>query len=184
VKVSRFITHIKRLQDCQEAVDKFVTRATLLKNKLGPLLYQLPPGLKRDDDRLKTFLVALPAGLKHVVEFRHESWFSEEIYGILRKYHIAFCAFDMPGLTSPVIATADFAYVRFHGSGRLYSGRYRDEDLSEWAEKMAKLTKNVKEVYVYFNNDIGGAAIDNAKTIRDYIEGGLRPSSTPFINIP
>lgn len=172
VKVSRFITHIKRLKDCDEAVNNFISRVVILKNKLGPLLYQLPPGLHRDDDRLTAFLAILPTGLKHVIEFRHKSWFTEDVYGILRQRQVGFCIFDMPKLTSPVLATADFAYIRFHGSDGLYSGSYSDEELAEWAKKIARLTRKLKAGYIYFNNDIAGYAIENARTIRDYLEKG------------
>jgi uncharacterized protein YecE (DUF72 family) len=170
VKVSRFITHIKRLKDCDEAVDNFMSRAVILKEKLGPLLYQLPPGLHRDDDRLASFLHILPQGMKHVIEFRHKSWFEEDIFNILRKYDVGFCVFDMPKLTSPVIATADFAYIRFHGSGSLYSSRYSDKEMAYWARKIRRLAKKLKEVYIYFNNDVSGYALENARTIRNYLE--------------
>jgi uncharacterized protein YecE (DUF72 family) len=172
VKVSRFITHIKRLKDCNEAVNNFMSRATILKEKLGPLLYQLPPGLHRDDDRLKSFLSILPSGLKHVIEFRHKSWFEKDIFDILRKYHVGFCIFDMPKLTSPIIATADFAYIRFHGSGSLYSSRYSDKEMADWAKKIKRLAKKLKTVYIYFNNDVAGYALENAATIRNYFEKG------------
>jgi len=170
VKVSRFITHIKRLKDCEEAVNNFMSRATILKEKLGPLLYQLPPGLHRDDERLKDFLKILPPKLTHAIEFRHPSWFEEDVHEILREYHVGFCVFDMPKLTSPVIATADFAYIRFHGSNSLYSSRYSDKEMATWAKKMKRLAKNLKEVYIYFNNDLAGYALDNARTIRNYLE--------------
>jgi uncharacterized protein YecE (DUF72 family) len=170
VKVSRFITHIKRLKDCDEAVDNFMSRAVILKEKLGPLLYQLPPGLHRDDDRLKSFLKMLPRGIRHVIEFRHKSWFEEDVFGILRKYNVGFCVFDMPKLMSPVTATAEFAYIRFHGSGSLYSSRYSDKEMADWSKKIKRLTKKLKTVYIYFNNDVAGYAIENARTIRDYLE--------------
>jgi uncharacterized protein YecE (DUF72 family) len=170
VKVSRFITHIKRLKDCDEAVNNFMSRAVILKEKLGPLLYQLPPVLHRDDDRLTAFLNILPQGMKHAIEFRHNSWFEEEVFDILRKYHVGFCIFDMPKLTSPIIATEDFAYIRFHGSGSLYSSRYSDKEMAGWTKKINRLAKKLKEVYIYFNNDVGGYALENAATIRDYVE--------------
>jgi uncharacterized protein YecE (DUF72 family) len=170
VKVSRFITHIKRLQDCKDEVGKFMSRATLLKEKLGPVLYQLPPGLHRDDDRLDAFLAVLPGGLKHVIEFRHESWFTEEVFQILRRHHTGFCVFDMPKLTSPLLATGDFAYIRFHGSGSLYSSCYSDEEMNDWAKKITQLTKDLEAVYIYFNNDVQGYALKNAETIRNYLD--------------
>jgi len=172
VKVSRFITHIKRLQDCDEALSNFMSRVALLKEKLGPLLYQLPPGLHRDDDILINFLANLPRELKHAIEFRHESWLTEDVFDILRQHKVGFCVFDMPSLTSPLAATADFAYIRFHGSDSLYSSCYTDEEMADWAEKIAKLAENLESVYIYFNNDIAGYALQNAATIRKYLEKG------------
>ncbi len=170
VKVSRFITHIKRLKDCDEALDNFMSRAAILKEKLGPLLYQLPPGLHRDDEKLTAFLRILPGNLKHVIEFRHESWLVEEVYDILRRYRVGLCVFDMPGLTSPMLAKTNFAYIRFHGSDSLYSSCYTDEELADWAEKIADLAGNLESVYIYFNNDVEGFALQNAATIRDYLK--------------
>jgi uncharacterized protein YecE (DUF72 family) len=172
VKVSRFITHIKRLKDCDEAIDNFMSRAGILKEKLGPLLYQLPPGLHRDDSLLEAFLQKLPAGMKHVIEFRHQSWLVEPVFDLLRRHNAGFCVFDMPKITSPLLATADFAYIRFHGKDSLYSSCYPDEELADWAQKIAVTAKNLKSVYIYFNNDIQGFALKNAVTLRDLLEKG------------
>jgi uncharacterized protein YecE (DUF72 family) len=169
VKTSRYITHIKRLKDCGEEVTKFMSRAVLLKEKLGPLLYQLPPGLHRDDDRLKEFLKVLPSDGKHVIEFRHESWFVEEVFEILHQHQAGFCVYDMPKLTSPITATTDFAYVRFHGKKSLYSSCYTAKEMTDWAKKIKILAKKLESVYIYFNNDIAGYALDNARTLRGYL---------------
>ncbi len=170
VKVSRFITHIKRLKDCEDAVHNFMSRARLLKEKLGPLLYQLPPGLHRNDSLLETFLEKLPRDLKHVIEFRHQSWLTEEVFEILRQHHTGFCVFDMPKLTTPLLITADFAYIRFHGREGLYSSRYTDEEMAEWAKRISGLAENVESVYIYFNNDVAGYALENARVIQNYLE--------------
>jgi uncharacterized protein YecE (DUF72 family) len=172
VKSSRFITHIKRLRDTNEAVTNFMSRAALLKEKLGPVLYQLPPGLHRDDARLEAFLSNLPPGYKHVLEFRHESWLRDEVYDILRWHQAGICVFDMPDLSCPLLATADFGYIRFHGSGSLYSSSYSDGELAEWAEKIKKLARNLEAVYIYFNNDVKGFAIKNAETMRELLLPG------------
>ncbi|GAI73766.1 unnamed protein product [marine sediment metagenome] len=170
VKVSRFITHIKRLKNTEEAVEKFISRAKILEEKLGPLLYQLPPNMRRNDETLESFLVTLPRGLKHVVEFRHQSWLEEKVLEILHKYNVGFCIFDMPSASCPLVATADFAYVRFHGSTGLYSSCYSDEELADWAGRLADLAANLKAVYIYFNNDAEAFAVRNAKTLRGYLE--------------
>jgi len=170
VKVSRFITHIKRLKDSEGPLENFLKRAELLGEKLGPLLYQLPPGMHRDDTTLESFLAILPKGLRHVFEFRHESWLDDDVFETLRRHNVGLCVFDMPKLTCPLAATADFAYVRFHGSDALYSSNYSDEALSGWAKKLAQLPDTVKAVYIYFNNDIGGYALDNARTLRTYLQ--------------
>jgi uncharacterized protein YecE (DUF72 family) len=165
VKVSRFITHIKRLKDVEEPLQNFLERADLLGIKLGPLLYQLPPNMKRDDERLAVFLAMLPSRYRHVLEFRHESWFDDNVFDMLKRFNTGWCVFDMPDFTSPVIATADFAYVRFHGSSGLYSSSYSDKELFKWAKKIAELGRSLKAIYVYFNNDVAGYALDNASTL-------------------
>jgi len=172
VKVSRFITHIKRLKNTEEAVEKFISRAKVLEEKLGPLLYQLPPNMHRHDEILESFLSALPRGLKHVIEFRHQSWLEERVLEILHKYNIGFCVFDMPSISCPLVATADFAYIRFHGSAALYSSCYSDMELADWAKRLADLATNLKAVYIYFNNDAEAFAVGNAKTLRGYLQKG------------
>jgi uncharacterized protein YecE (DUF72 family) len=169
VKVSRFVTHIKRLKNVQEAVETFMSRAKILGDKLGPLLYQLPPNMHRNDERLESFLGTLPRGMKHVFEFRHQSWLDDEVFEILRKHNVGLCVFDMPSLTCPLVATADFAYIRFHGSTGLYFSCYSDEELAGWAERLAGLTAKLKEVYIYFNNDAETFAVRNAMTLREYL---------------
>ncbi len=165
VKVSRFITHIKRLRDVEEPIQTFLSRARLLKEKLGPLLYQLPPNMHRNDERLNSFLSLLPEELRHVLEFRHESWLDEGVFDMLRKHNVGFCVFDMPGLACPLLATADFAYIRFHGSSGLYYSCYSDEELEDWARRISGLAKNLYAVYIYFNNDAEGYAIQNAQLL-------------------
>jgi len=165
VKVSRFITHIKRLRNLGSAVENFLSRACLLQDKLGPLLYQLPPNMKRNDEVLKNFLSSLPQKYQHVFEFRHESWLDDSIFHILQQHNAGLCVFDMPGFSCPLIATADFAYFRFHGSESLYSSCYSNEELSQWAKKIIQLGKNLKAVYIYFNNDAEAFAVKNALTL-------------------
>jgi len=171
VKASRFITHIKRLKDVEEPLNNFMSRAALLKEKLGPVLYQLPSSFHRDDARLAGFLEKLPKG-RHVIEFRHASWFVDEVFDMLRRHNTGFCVFDMPKLKSPRLATADFAYVRFHGTGERYSGSYPDAVLEYWAENISNLARGLDTVYIYFNNDVSGHAVENAVTLRDYLEKG------------
>ncbi|MFC1981298.1 DUF72 domain-containing protein [Chloroflexota bacterium] len=172
IKVSLFITHVKRLKNSEEAVETFITRARILGEKLGPLLYQLPPNMHRNDDVLELFLSSLPRGVEHTIEFRHQSWLDEQVFGILRKHNIGLCVFDMPSLSCPLVATADFAYIRLHGSTGLYSGCYSDEELADWAKKVAGLAVNLKTVHIYFNNDIEGFAVRNAVTLGGYLQKG------------
>ena len=165
VKVSRYITHIKKLRDCDEPIQNFLSRARLLEGKLGPLLYQLPPGLHRNDELLEAFIKLLPQELSHVFEFRHDSWHTQEVLRLLRRYNAGFCIYDMPDYTTPVETTADFAYIRFHGSKHMYGGCYSDEELDVWAQKLSSVAQAVDKVYVYFNNDIDGFAVTNAEAL-------------------
>jgi uncharacterized protein YecE (DUF72 family) len=166
VKVSRLITHLKKLRNVEAALTTFLDRARLLGNKLGPLLYQLPPQVHRNDTVLEGFLRLLPADLQHAFEFRHESWLDKKVFEILRRYNVALCLLDMPGLSTPIVATADFAYMRFHGGTDLYASCYSDEELSRWAEGLSEISKNLKDLYIYFNNDAHAYAVSNAKTIK------------------
>ena len=170
VKVSRFITHIKRLRNTEEAVATFLSGARRLAEKLGPLLYQLPPNMHRNDQVLEAFVAHLPPGYRHVIEFRHESWLDEAVFDILRQYHIGLCIFDMPDLSCPFLATADFAYIRFHGSTGLYASCYTDAELAEWGRRIMPLAAKLKAVYVYFNNDTEAFAINNARTLGSYLQ--------------
>jgi len=115
-------------------------------------------------------LSALPQEMKHVIEFRHQSWLEDEVFEILQKYDTGFCIFDMPSMSCPVIATTDFAYIRFHGSTRLYSSCYSVEELADWAKKLTDLARDLKTLYIYFNNDAEAFAIRNAITLRCYLE--------------
>lgn len=171
VKVSRFITHFKKLQDVDELLDTFLFRARILEDKLGPLLYQLPPSMHRNDAVLESFLRLLPRDLKHVVEFRSKSWFEDGAYHLLRKHNVGFCIYDLPGTTTPLVATADFAYVRFHGSTGLYDSCYTDSELQTWAKRISKIGKTLSAVYVYFNNDSHAFAVSNAERLREILTG-------------
>lgn len=169
VKVSRFITHLKKLRDCQEALETFIARARLLEGKLGPLLYQLPPSLHRNDPLLEEFLALLSPDLTHVFEFRHSSWFCEEVFALLKKFGVSFCIMDLRGLPCPVVATGPAVYVRFHGPSGRYTGCYSEEDLAEWAEKIREVSALAQAVYAYFNNDIDGFAVGNATRLRELL---------------
>ena len=168
VKASRFLTHIRRLAEPKEPLDRFLAGARLLGDRLGPVLYQLPPGFHRTPEnvgRLEAFLPLLPGDVLHAVEFRHASWFVDETADLLRRHGVAFCSFDMVGLECPLLATAAFAYVRFHGSDAPYAGNYTEEMLEAWAARLRALARDVDEVYAYFNNDALGCAIANARTL-------------------
>jgi len=169
VKVSRFITHIKRLKNFGAAMENFLSRACLLKSKLGPLLYQLPPNMKRNDELLESFLSSLPQKYQYVFEFRHESWLNDSVFHILQRYNTGLCVFDMPGFTCPLVATSDFAYIRFHGSTGMYSSCYSNEELSQWVEKIAQLAQNLKAVYIYFNNDAEAFSVKNAIILKTFL---------------
>lgn len=166
LKVSRLITHMKKMRNVETQLQNFLSRARLLEDKLGPLLYQTPPNMLRNDGLLESFLSLLPADLKHAFEFRHVSWHSQEVYKILRRSNAGLCIFDMPGFTTPREVTSDFCYLRFHGSDSLYGSSYSDESLRSWAEGLHSLSDDVKSCYIYFNNDACAYAVSNAKTLR------------------
>lgn len=170
VKASRFITHFRRFREPAAPLRRLFERAQRLGDRLGPVLYQAPPDFARTPEnvaRLQSFLTALPAGHRHALEFRHASWFGEETFTLLRAAGVAFCSYDMPGVRCPLVATAPFAYVRFHGPAALYAGNYSEGQLRSWAARLRGLA--VDEVWAYFNNDIGGYAVLNARRLRELL---------------
>jgi uncharacterized protein YecE (DUF72 family) len=169
VKVNRFITHMKKLFECEESIDQFIALARPLGPKLGPLLYQLPPSLHKDLDRLEAFLSQLPVDLEHVVEFRHKSWYGEDVLNLLDKHGIGFVAHDMKGLVSPRWASGRTAYVRFHGASGKYWGRYTDEALLDWADWGLEQLRLGRTCWCYFNNDIHGHALEDARTLKSMV---------------
>ena len=169
VKANRFLTHLKKLKACEEETDAFIALARKLGPALGPILYQLPPSLHKDLDRLDAFLDRLPKDIEQVVEFRHNSWYEEEVLALLDRHGVGFVAHDLRGLISPRWASGRTAYVRFHGSGGRYSGRYSDEALLGWADWLVQQVGQGRSAWAYFNNDIHGHAIEDARTLKSMV---------------
>jgi uncharacterized protein YecE (DUF72 family) len=170
VKGSRYLTHMKKLADPEPGLAKFLSCVTILGRKLGPILFQLPPFLEAKPERLEAFLAAVPHSLRCTFEFRHPGWHTAEIYELLRRYNAAFCIFDIDGFQSPVVVTADFAYIRLHGPGGRYQGSYSHASLRRWAEQIREWLKRLKAVYVYFDNDQSGYAPQNAFELKKLVE--------------
>jgi uncharacterized protein YecE (DUF72 family) len=164
-KVSRFITHNKKLNDCADSVSLVWGRMAPLSEKLGPALIQLPPMLRRNDERLDRFLDLLPPG-RHTVEFRHPSWYAPEVFAILGRHDAALCISDHHSAPSPWEVTASWVYVRGHGPGGRYHGRYPAEALAGWAAKIADWRGRGLDVYAYFDNDIKSAAPFDAEALK------------------
>lgn len=168
VKVSRFISHRKHLKDCRKAWVKFYRRAVLLKEKLGPFLIQLSPNWKRDRERLEKFVEVIKdvsPGERFCFEFRHPSWFEEEIYHLLEENNLSLVVADTPDYPYRERMTADFLYLRLHGRDELYASEYGRKELEDWAEKMEKWGRS-RDVYCYFDNDGRGFAPRNAEELK------------------
>jgi len=169
LKANRYITHIKRLKSCKDELRRFLDAACVLKEKLGPILYQLPPSLHKDVGLLEDFIGLLPKDRPGVFEFRHGSWFGEDVYELLRRFNMAFCIHDLGGEQSPRMVTAETVYIRFHGTTGRYAGRYSDAVLRQWAQWLKENCREAPYMYAYFNNDAKGHAVSNARTLRDML---------------
>ena len=170
VKASRFITHIKKLKDVSDSVKLFIERISILKNKLGPILFQLPPALKRNDEILQIFLNKLPADYTYVFEFRHESWFSEYVYTLLKNNNVSLCIANTPYLHCPFRVTSNIAYIRLHGEHALYSSSYSEVELQQLVSKIEHIDSSIDKAYIYFNNDMQAHAIFNAILLKRLFE--------------
>ena len=162
VKASRYITHMKKLKDPERSTERFFKRIEALKGKLGPVLFQLPPRWKRNSERLQSFLEQLPREFAYTFEFRDTSWFDREIYALLHGTGAAFCIYHLAGVLSPKQVTAEFVYIRLHGPGDAYQGRYDTKTLSGWAGAFSTWHRQGKEIFCYFDNDQAGYAAQDA----------------------
>ncbi len=169
VKASRYLTHNKKLKDPKEPLERFFDRASHLQTKLGPVLFQLPPGWKVNLERLSGFLELLPRRARHVIEFREASWYAPVVLEALDRRGVSLCLHDMPGSAPERVALGPFAYVRFHGFDEKYGGRYSDERLADWAAWLAAQLRAGRDVYAYFNNDVGGHAPRDAERLRQML---------------
>jgi uncharacterized protein YecE (DUF72 family) len=169
VKASRYITHMKKLKNTEKPLRTFLDRISALGKTRGPVLFQLPPHWKKNTARLQSFLEAVPKDIRSVLEFRNKSWFDREVNNVLRKYNAAFCMYELGGDRSPKEVTADFIYIRLHGPGAKYQGRYNKQALESWAESINSLSTRANDVYCYFNNDQTGYAAENARELNSML---------------
>jgi uncharacterized protein YecE (DUF72 family) len=174
VKASRFITHMKKLKEPQNALENFLPRAEELKEKLGPILFQLPPQWTVNPERLEEFLTALPRRHQYAFEFREPSWHKDQIYEILRQHNAAFCIYELNRFQSPELVTANFVYIRLHGPGGPYQGSYSTGTLRAWARKIARWARTLTDIYVYFDNDQAAYAVENALQLKRLVERSPR----------
>ncbi|MGQ0826788.1 MAG: DUF72 domain-containing protein [Bacteroidota bacterium] len=162
VKAPRLITHYKKFNDCEKLLNDFYQACEKgLKNKLGCILFQLPPSIQYSQEQLDQIISALHPGFKNVIEFRHSSWWDESIYKILAEKEIIFCSINHQKFPTDIITTAPIVYVRLHGNPELYYSGYKSKELND-LHMTIKNDKKIKETYVYFNNTAGDAGIMNA----------------------
>jgi uncharacterized protein YecE (DUF72 family) len=166
VKASRFITHIRRLRDAEEPVRRFWSHARRLGSKLGPVLFQLPPNLKAEPERLEAFLRLLPRSMRAAFEFRHPSWATDEVNSLLDETGAALVLADRPGARVAMEITGGWTYLRFHQGSRAGPG-YSRSKLRRYADRLAAL--DAREAWVFFNNDPGGAAVRDAVTLTELL---------------
>ena len=165
-KGSHFLTHMKKLKDPEQGLGRYFEAIEVLQHKLGPILWQLPPNWTVDQERLANFIACLPKYHNYAFEFRNPTWNVFETYDLLRRNEIAYCAFHLAGFQSPIEVTADFAYVRLHGPGGKYQGSYDDAALGEWSGRINNWSRDLKAVYVYFDNDQSGYAAADALRLK------------------
>ena len=171
LKGSRFITHVKKLKDCAEPIEAFLSRALLLKEKLGVILWQFPPTFTIDVERLKDFLQELkPYHMRNTFEFRSKTWITRKVFNLLEKENAALCMADWPEFLNELPLTADFIYMRRHGEDGSYATSYGTASLKEDSKRIKAYMRQKKDVFVYFNNDADGNAPKNAAELITLID--------------
>lgn len=166
-KGSRYLTHMKKLKDPEQGVGRFLERIGQLGDRLGPILFQLPPRWRFNAERLDAFLAALSRDFRYAFELRDQSWLNEEALELLRRHEAAFCIYELDGFVSPLEVTTDFVYLRLHGPDGPYQGEYPLATLDAWAEEIAGWRERGLAVYAYFDNDEAGFAVRNALALRE-----------------
>ena len=174
VKVCELITHIKKFKGTKMLVRDFGMIADILGERMGCFLFQLPPSFRYTKARLNSIVSQLDPARRNVVEFRHKSWWNEEVYSAFRKAGIIFCSCSGPRLPDELIRTADEVYVRLHGPVRWYRHDYSEEELGKWAERIR--ASGAKRAWIYFNNDYDAHATRNAKALHGMLAKAKRPS--------
>jgi uncharacterized protein YecE (DUF72 family) len=174
-KASKFITHWKRLSDkSRNSLALIEERLRILGPKAGPVLFQLPPKFTADRARLASFIRLLPKRRRYAFEFRHPSWYADEILDLLRAHGIALCLSDHRDAPAPWIATARHVYVRGHGPGGAYKGNYSDRTLRRWAAQIGGWRRQGRTAYVFFDNDQKSAAPRDARRLMDVLDRSRR----------
>lgn len=181
VKGSRYLTHMKKLKDPEPGIARFFERVDRLQKKLGPVVFQLPPGWEVNAERLDGFLNALPRGHRYAFELRNPTWHTPEVLDILRRHKAAFCIFEIAGMRTGFPLTANFTYVRLHGPGGAYQGSYSAAALREWAARIRAWQKELSAVYIYFDNDQAGYAAENAASLQRLVLGSEAQSAGSFL---
>jgi uncharacterized protein YecE (DUF72 family) len=180
VKMSRFLTHLRRLREPAEPVERFMTRAAGLGSKLGPVLVQLPPDFQIDLKRLDETLARFPKGTRIAVEMRHPSWFVPETEELLRNRNAALCLADSPRRKTPVWRTSDWTFLRFHEGRATPHPCYGRKALDTWAIRLAESWGDASEIFVYFNNDGRACALEDARVFAAACtRHGLEPTRVP-----
>jgi uncharacterized protein YecE (DUF72 family) len=169
-KASRYITHMKKLKAPHETVPPLLQSIDPLGERLGPVLFQLPPGWRANPVRLESFLGSLDRKHRYVFEFRDPSWFDRNILRLLEKHDAAFCIYDLGGQVSPKWVTTDFVYVRLHGPTAAYQGSYDTRTLTGWAGAISSWNRQGRAVYCYFDNDQHGYAAIDALRLKRMLE--------------
>ncbi|MDH3288200.1 MAG: DUF72 domain-containing protein [Betaproteobacteria bacterium] len=178
VKASRFITHMKKLNTPAPALRSFFRRIEVLGDKLGPVLFQLPPRWRCNPKRLASFLGSLSRDFRYAFEFRDPSWLTPDIYGLLAHHNAALCIYELAGYRSPIAVTSRLVYIRLHGSEGPYQGCYDRRTLAHWAKKIRAWSSEGRSVCCYFDNDQLGYAALNARELACLVGRQKAPSKT------
>jgi uncharacterized protein YecE (DUF72 family) len=178
VKASRYLTHARKLLAPMSDYDRFFEGMATLKPKLGPILLQTPPRWRINRDRLEAFLMAAPSSFRYAFEFRDSTWLVPEIFELLADHDAALCIYHLAGFQSPLETTTDFVYVRLHGPGAKYQGRYSSTALRNWAARLTRWSRQGRTVWCFFDNDQNGFAVRDAQRLQRLVGKDLSGDAT------